>query len=83
MQTLSNKAERDYIRFARSLGKLIGAHHKMIGDSSYTVEEYQRVQAESDAAVATVKYIVQSVENRHIAVIVATFSGCRSFINWR
>ena len=82
-QTLTKRGERDYIRFARSLGKRIGAHARMIGDSSRTQDEYLSAQFDSDEAARMVKHIVQTVDNRHIAVIVATFSGCPAYINYR
>ena len=82
-QTLTKRGERDWIKYARSLGKVIGQHARMIGNSGITQDEYLAAQFESDEAIRKVKHIVTSVENRHIAVIVATFSGCPSYINFR
>lgn len=82
-QTLTKKGEREYIRFARSLGKRIGAHARMIGDSTWTREAYDAARFDSDEAARMVKHIVQTVQNRHIAVIVATYSGCPAYINYR
>lgn len=82
MQTLSKKAERDYIKFAKELRRDIGAHNKLIGtgcDNDTFIEARKR----SDAAVSLLKYIIQSVDNRHIAVIIATYSGCPGYINYR
>lgn len=82
-QTLTKKGERDYIRFARALGERIGAHTRMIGDSTWTCEAYSAAQSASDEAERMVRHIVQTVQNRHIAVIVATYSGCPTYINYR
>ena len=81
-QTLTKRGERDYIKFAKSLGKVIGAHARLIG-TGCTNDEYLAAQYASEEAVRMVKHIIQTVDNRHIAVIVSTFSGCPSYINWR
>jgi len=82
-QTLTARGERDYIRFARSLGRKIGAHAALIGQGNVTCEQYDAARAESDEAERLVRHIVQSVDNRHIAVIVSTFAGCPAHINFR
>lgn len=83
MQTLTNKGEMMFVRFAISLKRQIGKHVKMIGNSEYSEAEYQAAEFQSGEAERLVKHIVKTVENRHIAVIVAKYSGCPGFINYR
>lgn len=82
-QTLTKHGERDYIRFAKSLAKKIDAHARLIGRHDVTVEQYQAARHEADEAARLVKHIVQNVDNRHIAVVVAVNSGCPAYINYR
>ena len=61
----------------------IGRHHRMIGDSSFTVDEYRATQCRSDELVALVKYLIQTLDNRDHAVQLAHAAGMPGYINMR
>lgn len=74
---------RHWHRLARNLRNVIGAHHRMIGDSSVTQEQYLNAQRESDEAVRYAKYLIQQLQNRHLAVTFANVVGMPGYINNR
>lgn len=44
---------------ARQLDAQIGAHYRLIGNSSITHDEYLQARADSDQAVSTARYLMQ------------------------
>jgi len=50
---------RDIYKLARQLRGRIGAHYRLIGDSSIAHDEYLQARADSDQAVSTARYLVQ------------------------
>lgn len=82
-QTLTSAGERAYARFGRSLGKKIGAHTRLLGRRGVTQTEYLNAQRESDEAIAVLRCLVCTVENRHIAYVVANAAGCPGYLNMR
>lgn len=69
------------------LGRLarrhIGRHHRMIGDSRFTNDEYTNVQRESDEWVSLIRYLIQTLDNRDHAVQLAHYAGMPGYINMR
>ena len=74
---------RQLVKFAIAQSKVIGAHHSMIGNSRWTVEEYEAKQNASDAAVALCKYLIQTLDNRDHAVQLANYARMPGYINMR
>ena len=74
---------RDILRIAKPLRAAIGAHYRLIGDSNVCHEDYQRARAESDLAVQRAKYLIQHLQNRHDAVMLARAVGMDGYINMR
>lgn len=74
---------RNILRIAKPLRAAIGAHYRLIGDSSICHEDYQRARAESDLAVQRAKYLIQHLQNRHDAVMLARAVGMDGYINMR
>ena len=54
---------------ARQLRAKIGAHYRMIGDSSVTHDDYMRARSESDDAESTARYLIQYLSTAQAAVI--------------
>jgi len=71
------------LRMAKPFKAQIGAHARLIGDSSVTNDEYQRVRADSDMAVQRAKYLIQHLADRHDAVLFARAVGMPGYINMR
>lgn len=46
-------------KLARRLDAQIGAHYRLIGDSSVSHDDYMRARADSDQAVSTARYLMQ------------------------
>lgn len=74
---------RDILRIAKPLRAAIGAHYRLLGDSNVRHEDYQRARAESDLAVQRAKYLIQHLQNRHDAVMLARAVGMDGYINMR
>lgn len=71
---------RAVLKMAKPFKKVIGAHHHL----SFTdQDEYLAAQQKSDEAVATCKYLIQMLEDRHAAVIFARAVGMDGYINMR
>ena len=67
----------------RMARRRIGRHHRYIGTSELTQDEYLAMQCCSDEWVSLVKYLIQTLDNRHHAVQLAHAAGMPGYINMR
>lgn len=70
------------LKMARPFKRVIGAHHRLIG-TGCDADEYYEAQRKSDEAVATCKYLIQMLDDRHAAVLFARAVGMDGYINLR
>jgi hypothetical protein len=67
---------------AKPLKAKIGAHVRLIG-TGCDADAYYRAQSDSDLAVQQAKYLIQHLDNRHDAVLLAHAVGMPGYINMR
>ena len=74
---------RTILRMARPFRAVIGAHQRLIGDSTVTHDDYLRARADSDLAVQLATYLIQHLTDRHDAALFARAVGMPGYINTR
>lgn len=75
---------RAVLRMAKPFKKVIGAHTAQLADGRWVSDDvYQETRRKSDEAVATCKYLIQMLDDRHAAVIFARAVGMDGYINMR
>jgi len=67
---------------AKPLRAKIGAHMRLLGTGCGD-ETYQRARADSDLAAQQAKYLIQHLDNRHDAVLLAHAVGMPGYVNMR
>jgi len=75
--------ERAVLKMAKPFKELIGGHHRLIGKRGLTTEDYQEACRKSDEAVATCRYLICHLDDRHAAVVFARAVGMDGYINMR
>lgn len=71
---------RAVLKMAKPFKRVIGAHHHLTFKDQ---DAYLDAQQKSDEAVATCKYLIQMLDDRHAAVIFARAVGMDGYINMR
>lgn len=75
---------RAVLRMAKPFKRVIGAHSAQLADGRWVSDEtYKEARRKSDEAVATCKYLIQMLDDRHAAVIFARAVGMDGYINMR
>ena len=67
----------------RELRRVIGKHNRMDYLKGGTSDAYYAARSESDDAERLLRYLVQMLDNRHQAVVLASAAGCPGYINYR
>lgn len=67
---------------AKPLRLKIGAHMRVLS-TGCDDETYQRARADSDLAAQQAAYLIQHLDNRHDAVLLAHAVGMPGYINMR
>ena len=70
-------------RMARPLKARIGAHYRMLSEPMPGQDVYAEARRDSDEAIATAKYLIQHLANRHDATLFASFVGLPGYIHTR
>ena len=75
---------RAILKMARPFKRVIGAHTAQLADGRWVSDEvYQETRRRSDEAVATCKYLICQLADRHAAVVFARAVGMDGYINMR
>ena len=67
---------------AKPLKAKIGGHVQLIG-TCYDADAYYRAKSDSDLAVQQAKYLIQHLDKRHDAVLLAHAVGMPGYVNMR
>lgn len=73
---------RDAVRLARTLKQRMDAHINSIG-AGIDAAEYERLQADATAARQLGVYLIQQLQHRHAATLLARSLGLPGYINTR